>query len=195
MKRQSIVFAIVLLASGAFHVQPVRAQAVASSDTQDYQAMMKAMEAAQAEAYQPGDEKLTCDELQEQVVAVAQDPAFQAQVQAGGVAAEKDIAAIQAGEAEIAAKTAATAIASMVPGAAMGHMMASAADNQAKAAQGTARVQSRMLQGQELMAFMPKLMRGQRLLELGAAKGCKFASSLNAGHSAEAAISEEDSKR
>ena len=66
----------------------------------------------------------------------------------------------------------------MVPGAAMGHMMASAAENQAKVAQGAARVQSRMAEGQQMMAFMPKLMRGQRLIELATARKCEWATGV-----------------
>jgi hypothetical protein len=143
----------------------------------DYQAMLDAMQAAQAEANQPGDENLSCDQLQQQVVAVAQDPAFQAFVQKAGAAAQKDMAAMEAAKGEIAAKTAATMVASMVPGAAMGHMMAGAAEAQAKQAQAAERVQSIMSQGQELMALMPTLMRGQRLIELGGAKSCEWAAS------------------
>jgi hypothetical protein len=56
----------------------------------------------------------------------------------------------------------------------MGQMMASAAENQAKVAQGAARVQSRMAEGQQMMAFMPKLMRGQRLIELAAVRKCEW---------------------
>jgi hypothetical protein len=182
MKCRAITCLISSLASGALH-----AQAVAPGVRPEYQEMMKAIGAAQAEANQPGDEKLTCEELEQQVVAVAQDPAFQAQVKAGGAAAEQEMAAIQAAEGEIAAKSVATAIASTVPGASMGHMMANAAENQAKAAQGAAHVQARMLMGQELMTLMPKILRGERLLQLAAARKCKFASSLNTGISAEAA--------
>src|ERR1044072_265040 len=174
MKLQSIVLLMALLAGCA----PIYAQAVMPGGAQDYQAMMKAMEKAQAEANRPGDERLTCDQLQQQLVAVAQDPAFLAHVKAAGVAAEQDMAQLQAAQNEIAAKTAATAIASMVPGAAMGHMTANAAENQAKAAQSAANVQARMAQGQQMMAFMPKLMRGQRILELAPQKRCVWAAGV-----------------
>jgi len=153
-------------------------QAVMPGGKQDYQAMMQAMEKAQAEANQPGDQRLTCDQLQQQVVAVAQDPAFVAHVKAAGIAAEKDMAQMQAAQSEIAAKTAATIVASMVPGAAMGHMTASAVENQAKAAQSAARVQERMAQGQQMMALMPKLMRAQRLVELAVVRQCKWATGV-----------------
>jgi hypothetical protein len=70
-------------------------------------------------------------------------------------------------------------IASTVPGAAMGHMTASAAENQAKIAQGAARVQSRMAQGMQMMAFMPKLMRGQRLIELATVRKCAWVAGVS----------------
>jgi len=63
----------------------------------------------------------------------------------------------------------------------MGQLMASAAENQAKAAQSAARVQSRMDQGQQMMAFMPMLMRGQRLVELAAVRKCEWLAGLGAG--------------
>ena len=177
MKPQSIVLAMALLTVSALGY----GQAVTPGNLQDYEAMAKAMEKAQAEANQPGDERLGCDKLQEQLVAVAQDPAFLAHVKAAGIAAERDMAQMQAAQGEIAAKSAATAIASMVPGAAMGHMMAGAAENQAKVAQGAARVQERMAQGQQMMALMPKLMRGQRLLELAMVRKCAWATDLGMG--------------
>jgi hypothetical protein len=177
MKPQSIAFVMALLTASALSY----GQTLPPGGAQDYEAMAKAMEKAQAEASQPGDERLTCDQLQQQLVAVAQDPAFLAYVQASGVAAEKDMAQLQVPQSEIAAKTAATMVASMVPGAAMGQMTASAAENQAKAAQATARVQSRMAQGQQMMAFMPKLLRGQRLMELAVVRKCEWATGVGAG--------------
>ena len=177
MKLRSIVSSMALVTA----CQLSYGQTVAPGGMQDYQAMMKSMEKAQAEAYQPGDEQLTCDKLQQQLVVIAQDPAFLAHVKAGGDAAQKDMAQLQAAQGEIAAKSAATVIASMVPGAAMGHMMASAAENQAKAAQGAARMQSRMADAQQMMVFMPKLMRGQRLIELAMVRKCDWVTGLGTG--------------
>ena len=175
MKPLSIVLGVALATACAF------SHAQVPSGAQDYEAMAKAMEKAQAEASKPGDEKLTCDQLQQQLVAIAQDPAYLAYVQAAGIQAQKDMAQMQVPQSEIAAKTAATMAASMVPGAAMGQVMASAAENQAKMAQSTARVQSRTDQGQQMMAFMPMLMRGQRLVELAAVRQCEWVTGLGAG--------------
>ncbi len=180
MKPHSIVLVMALLTvcSPSYGQTPVM-----PGGAQDYEAMAKAMEKAQAEAYQPGDERLSCEQLQAQIVSIAQDPAFVAHVKAAGVAAEQDMAKVQAAQGEIAAKTAATAIASMVPGAAMGHMVANAAENQAKVAQGAARMQSRMADAQQMMAFMPKMMRGQRLIELATVRKCEWATGLGIGAS------------
>jgi hypothetical protein len=174
MNPQSIVLVMALLTASA----PSYSQAVTPGAPQDYESIMKSMERAQAEASQPGDQQLTCPQLQEQLVIIAQDPAFVAHVKAAGIAAEQDIAQMQVSQGEIAAKSAATIMASTVPGAAMGHMTASAAENQAKVAQGAARMQSRMAQGMQMMAFMPKLMRGQHLVQLAAARKCEWAADI-----------------
>ena len=175
MKPLSIVLGVALATACAL------SSAQVPPGAQDYEAMAKAMEKAQAEASKPGDEKLTCDQLQQQLVAISQDPAFLAYVQAAGIQAQKEMAQLQVPQSEIAAKTAATMAASMVPGAAMGQMMASQAENQVKAAQSAARVQSRMDQGQQMMAFMPVLMRGQRLVELATVRKCEWATGLGMG--------------
>src|SRR5262245_55968288 len=130
MKPLSIALGVALFTACAFS----SAQTLPPG-AQDYEAMAKAMEKAQAEASKTGHEKHTCDQLQQQLVAIAQDPAYLAYVQAAGIQAQKDMAQLQVPQSEIAAKTAATMAASMVPGAAMGQMMANAAENQAKMAQ------------------------------------------------------------
>jgi hypothetical protein len=169
MKLHSIVFAMVFLAGCAMSRGP------AMMPGGDYQAMSSGMDAAQAQASQPGDENLTCDELQEQMLAIAQDPALQEHFQAAGTAAQKDLEQMQVGKGEIAAKSAATVMAATLPGADMAQMMAAATENQSRAAQGQARTQARMAEGQQMMSFMPKLMRGQRLIELGTARKCEWA--------------------
>jgi hypothetical protein len=72
-----------------------------------------------------------------------QDPAFLAYVKATGTAAEKDMAQMQVPQSEIAAKSAATFIAST-----------------------------------QMMAFMPKLMRGQRLIEVATVGKCDWATGV-----------------
>jgi hypothetical protein len=150
----------------------------------DPQAMMKAMETAQADASKPGDEKLSCDRLEEQMVAAAQDPAVQEHVEAAGLSAQKDQAAMQAAKGQIAMQTIQTVLAATVPGAAMATTMASAAQAQTQQAQTTARVQSRMGQAQQMMAILPQLLRGQRLIELAMAKKCEWAGGIDSADGA-----------
>jgi hypothetical protein len=162
-----------LLASSALQAQDMPTPTIPAG-MQNPQAMLKAMEAAQAAAKQPGDEALSCAQLEKKVIAAVQDPAYQAHLQAAGANAQKDIAASQISQSEIAKRAAATAAAASVPGASMGHMVASAAENQALVAQGQARLQSMMIQSQAAMTFMPTIMRAQRLIELGVAKKCPW---------------------
>ena len=182
MNRLEMVLAA-LLASGALHAQSARAPALPAG-MQDPQVMMKAMEAAEAGARQPGDESLTCDQLQTQLTAAMQDPAYQAYLQAAAANAQQDMAASKISKAEIAAKTSAAAAASMVPGASAAQLAAGMAENQAKVAQGQARLQSRMGQAQDLAKLMPLLMRAQRLAELGLAKRCEWAAAAATGMAA-----------
>jgi hypothetical protein len=183
MKNMSVFIALALLAAGAFHAQTASAQAT-PTPSMDPQAMMKAMEAAQAEASKPGDEKLSCDRLEEQMVAVGQDPALQEHVQAAGLSAQKDQAAMQGAKGQIAMQTIQTVLAATVPGAAMGSTMASAAQAPAQQAQTAARLQSRMVQAQQMMAIMPKLLRGQRLIELAMVKKCEWAGGMDSADAA-----------
>lgn len=163
-----------LLTSNALQAQTAQMPALPAG-MQDPQAMMKAMEGAQAAAKRPGDEKLTCSQLEEQVLAASQDPAFQAHVQAMGASSEAQMAASQVTQTEKVARTAATIAAATLPGANMGQLLASKAEHQALIAQGRARQQSMLSQAQEAMRHMPMLMRAQRLLELGVAKRCEWA--------------------
>jgi hypothetical protein len=179
MTRLSIGLAA-LLAGSALQAQMPQMPAMPGG-MQDAQAMMKAMEDAQAAARLPGDEALTCEQLEQQVTAAVQDPEFLAHVQAGGEAAQQDLAASQLSKAEVAAKTVATAAAATVPGASMTHMLAGRADNQAKVKKGQARQQAMMFRGQEALKFMPLLMRAQRLVELGLAKRCEWAAAAAEG--------------
>lgn len=143
-------------------------------------AMMKAMEAAQAAARQPGDDALSCAQLEAKVIAAMQDEAYQAHMQRAALAAQKDFEATQTAKSDIAAKSAATAAATL-PGASMAHMMASAAENQAKVAQGQVRLQEKMMHTQKSMRFLPLIFRAQRLIELGLLKQCEWAASAAGG--------------
>jgi hypothetical protein len=171
MKLQGILFAVALLANAAAHAQTV-------TGMPDPAAMQKAMEDAMAGASQPGDDALTCEQLQEQFVASAQNPALQEHVETAGAAAQRDMAAMEKAQAEIASQTATTVVGSVVPGASMGAMAATAANAEAAKARGAERMQSRMAQTSQMMASLPALMRGQRLMELAVAKECEWAEGI-----------------
>ena len=170
MRRQTIAFSILLCASGTLH-----AQAVMPDSQQQYQSMMKAMQAAEAAASRPGDEKLDCDELQKEFTAATTDRALNAHVQTAGASAQADMAAIEAAQAKIPAQTAATAAAALVPGASAPVVAAQTADAEAQKAQAAGRMQSRVQQAQDLSALMPTIMRGERLLQLATGKKCDWA--------------------
>jgi hypothetical protein len=171
MKLQYIALGATLLAGATLHAQTVPGMP-------DPAAMQKAMEQAQANASQPGDDALSCEQLQEQFVATAKDPALQAHVETAGAAARRDMAAMEKAQAEIAAQTATTVAGSVVPGASMGAMAATAANAEAAKARGAERMQSKMAQTGQMMASMPALMRGQRLMELAVAKKCDWAEGI-----------------
>lgn len=178
MNRQLTVFACAALATGALQAQTPTAP-VLPGGMQDPQALMHAVEAAQAEASRPGDEKLSCEELEAELAAVVNDPAVQANIAAGGASAERDMAALaeakKAYDAQLPASVAAGVAASAAPGgqyAAMGKAVAEAESKKAIAAQ---RLQERASLAAGAVEMMPQLLRGQRIIELGTAKGCEFA--------------------
>jgi hypothetical protein len=147
------------------------------------QAMLAQLESAQAAARQPGDEKLSCDELQTQMAAAANDPAVAAHVAQAGAAAQQDVAALQAGQARLAAPLGgaiAGAAGALIPGGDMAAIAAQAAQAQAMQAQAAQRMQSHTLLAQQSAAMMPQLMRGQRLVELAVVKQCAWATGAGA---------------
>lgn len=172
------IFAIMsAVASAPLYAQqtPMATTPTAVPGMQDPEGMMAAYQAAQAASSQPGDLNLSCDELQAKFTEVINDPAINATIEAASAAAQSQTAAMQKSQAPVAASTAASAAASMAPGgqwAALGTAMAQA--EAAKAGAG-GRMQQNLALAQGAMDMMPKLMRGQRLVELAAAKQCGWA--------------------
>ncbi|MBY0565233.1 MAG: hypothetical protein K2P58_13755 [Hyphomonadaceae bacterium] len=77
---RSLVCSLVALAF-VFAAHPVHAQS-----PEDMMLRMEtAMAEAQAQASRPGDEALSCEALEAEMIAVTQDPAFQARVAENGV--------------------------------------------------------------------------------------------------------------
>jgi hypothetical protein len=188
MKRRSTLLLLFACATALAQVE-VNAQSVTppadSVTTQDPQAMMAAFAAARASASRPGDDALSCEQLQEELAATAADPALQAHVQEAGAQAQKDMAAMEKAQGEIASQTATTVAGSLVPGASMGAMAATAANAEAAKARGADRMQTRMAQAGQMIAAMPTLMRGERVMQLAVAKKCEWAAGLDPAAPAE----------
>ena len=144
---------------------------------QDYQAMAQAMEKAQADAIKPGDEKLSCEQLEEQLTSMAQSPEFQAYVETAGADAQKQQAAMDVAKGQIAMQTFRTVMMATVPGAAMPGMAAAQSQAMAQGAQGMKQAKERMQQAQKMMELLPMLMRGQRVIDLASGKKCEWAAS------------------
>jgi hypothetical protein len=147
----------------------------ASAQGQDYMAMMQAMEKAKADAAQPGDETLTCGQLEQQLLVVVQDPAFQAHIESAGAEAKKQQEAMEVAKGLVAVQTLRTALMTFVPGAAMAGMTQMQAQATAQGMRGMAQMKERMARTQQMMTLMPQLMRGQRVVELAVAKNCEWA--------------------
>ena len=165
MRPSSITFMLALLCGSA------------AVPAQDYQAMAQAMEKAQADASKPGDDKLTCEQLQDQLVTVTQDPAFQGYVEAAGADAQKKQEAMKAAEGRIAVERCRTLLMAVMPGAAMPGMAAAQAQAQAQGANAMNQAAARMQQMEKMMPLLPSIMRGQRVVELAVAKRCEWAES------------------
>ena len=147
----------------------------ASAQGQDYQSMMQSMEQAQAGASKPGDDKLTCEQLEEELVAVTQDPALLAHLDAAGADAQKKQAAMEGAKGQIAMQTLRAALMVFVPGGAYPGMASAQSQAMKQGKKGMADMKDRMAQAQQMAALLPTLMRGQRVVELASAKSCEWA--------------------
>lgn len=160
-------FVLILLVAGIS--APVRAQQAESM----YSELQTAMEAAEAQAKRPGDEKLSCETLESELVAVANQPAVQSYVAKSGAAAQEQMKAINKAS-NTASQRALTIFSSVVPGGAWAGLAAGMAQGTAQQAQTAANVQQRMAQAKETIGIMPHIMRGQRLIELAQARKCAW---------------------
>lgn len=170
---------VVLLAA------PVNAQRPPSPNDQ-MDKLQKAMADAQAKAPRPGDNALTCDAIQNEIVTSMRDPAVTATATKMGAWASDQQRKLD--EASGAAKGAmagqmamglASSIASMfVPGLGMFTGRAQAAAAQAQAAQASVEAARNIQQLEERMndmiPILPQMMRGQRLVELAQAGKCDW---------------------
>jgi hypothetical protein len=149
---------------------------------QDYEAMATQMEqsmaTAQAEAVRPGDEQLTCEQLEAEISTTMQDPAVQGAIAANGADAQAQLDQMNAARGQMRAQMATSmfmGIASaFVPGlgyAQMAQQRMMAAQQQRQAQQNMAQM---MEMSQRMSAIMPQIMRGQRIYQLAQGQQCAF---------------------
>jgi hypothetical protein len=153
-----------------------------SATAQDYGAMEASMEqsmaAAQAQSQRPGDEALTCEQLETEIATTMQDPAVQQAVAANGADAQAQIDRMNAAQGQMRRQMATGLFmgiaSSFVPGLGYAQM----AGQQMQAAQQQRQQQQNMAQmmqmAERMQTIMPQMMRGQRVYELGQAKQCAF---------------------
>jgi len=158
------------------------ALALTPAAAQDYEAMAAEMEQsmadAQAAASRPGDDQLTCEQLEVEIAATMQDPAVQQVVAANGADAQAQMDQMNAAQGRMRAQMATSMFmgiaSSFIPGlgyAQMAQQQMMAAQQQRQAQQNMAQM---MEMGQRMSTIMPQIMRGQRVYELGQARQCAF---------------------
>lgn len=138
----------------------------------------QSMAAAEAQAQRPGDEALTCEQLESEIATTMQDPAVQSAVAANGAAAQAQLDQMNSARGQMRAQLGMSLFmgiaGSFVPG--MGY--AQAIQQRAMAAQQQRQADQNMAQmmqmTERMSGIMPQMMRGQRVYELGQARQCAF---------------------
>ncbi|HZP48195.1 MAG TPA: hypothetical protein VFB07_06670 [Vicinamibacterales bacterium] len=142
--------------------------------------MESAMAKAQANARHPGDEAMSCDALQDELVATMQDPAVAAVMTRNGAYARQQqdkldaahSAQSTASKASTAARIVAGFVSGFVPGAGAAGMAAQAAQARTQMAEAAKNQADMMQRMQDMLTIMPQMMRGQRLVELAQERQC-----------------------
>lgn len=150
---------------------------------QDYEAMAGQMEQsmaqAEADAQRPGDEALTCEQLETEFIGIMDDPQMQAVIAEQGAYGEEQMARMREAQgrqrAQIASSIFMGIASSFIPGLGYAQM----AQQQAQAAQMQREQQANMAQmmqmAEQMQTIMPQMMRGQRVHELAQTQQCEFA--------------------
>jgi len=166
---------------------PLRAQSSnARQADQQLQKMQLAMADAQAKASRPGDNRMSCAEMQQELEGQMRQPAVRAAAAANGAIAQEKLDELDKAKSEASAQVA-TQMASnlfmgfasaFIPGMGMitgrgqqAQMQAKAAQDQAKAQQNT---QDMMKMADNMIAILPQMMRGNHMMELAQAKNCDW---------------------
>lgn len=169
MRKQCTTFLLALMAASSW-----------PAASQDYQAMQSAMANAQAQASRAGDDKLTCDQLADELMAITHNAEFRAHLDAAAIDAQKRQEKMNAAKGQMAMQTFRTVLMATMPGAAMPGMASMQASAQAQGMAGMKDTAARMQQAGKMMSLMPMLTRGQRVIELAQAKGCEWANDTGA---------------
>jgi hypothetical protein len=143
-----------------------------------YARMTASMADGQAQAQRPGDDQLTCDQLQTEMVATMLDPTVQSAIAANGADAQAQLDQMNAARGRAQAQMGMSIfmgfLGSFIPGFGYAQM----AQQQAEFAQQQRQAQQSMAQmaqmGERMMTIMPQMMRGQRVYELAQAQQCAF---------------------
>ncbi len=158
------------------------ALALTPAAAQDYEAMAAQMEQAQADAQaaasRPGDEALTCEQLETEIATTMQDPAVQQVMAANGAVAQEQIDQMNAlagrARAQMATSMFMGIASSFIPGLGYAQMAQQQAMNAQYQRQANQNMAQMMETAQRMQTVMPQIMRGQRIYELGQAKSCAF---------------------
>ena len=157
-----------------------------AAQSERFEKFQKAMADAQARAARPGDNALTCDAIQNEIVASMRDPAVTAAATRAGTWSTEQQRKLEeasgASRAAMAGRKAmglASSLGSLfMPGLGMVTGRAQGAMAQAQAAQDAAAMERNMQQIAERMndmiPILPQMMRGQRLLELAQGRKCDW---------------------
>ena len=177
-----VLFVSLVLLSAAASAQNVDRRLEAAG-----QSLAEAQTQGEASAARPGDEDLSCEALQAEMVAIAQSPEMQG---LGGFAqqAQTDFAAVQEAQAatEEAGRSRPRLFRQMVQGAATGvvpglgrgaaaaQQAAAAAQAAQAAAQTSANLERVAALGEQAALLAGPAMRGQRVIELAHARNCAW---------------------
>ncbi|MGD9979894.1 MAG: hypothetical protein AB7H66_09320 [Hyphomonadaceae bacterium] len=169
---------VLLLSTAVSFALACAAPTAVAQDYGDMAAFEQSMAAAQAQASRPGDDQLSCEQLEGEMVSSMQDPAVQSAVAANGAHAQAQMDRMNEVQGQMRAQIATNIFmgiaSSFIPGlgyAQMAQQQLQAAQYQQQAQQSMA---ERMQMIERVSAIMPQIMRGQRLYELGQAQQCAF---------------------
>ena len=170
---RSLVCSLVAL-SFAFAAQPALAQ-----DAEEMMLRMEtAMAEAQAQASRPGDDALSCEALEAEMIAVTQDPALQARMVENGAWAQGQMDQMNGMAGRARAQMGMSMIlglaSSFIPGSGYAQMIAQRAIAAGQQAQAQQHMTQMMQMAEGMIPLMPQMYRGQRVYELAQAQQCAF---------------------